>query len=479
VDALSRIDELQRQLSERDARIAEGDARIAALESQVSELKDLVETLMAVVGRNSRNSYLPPSSDGPGARGGSPPRADDKRKRKRGGQPGHRGSKRMMLPESEVTEVVPLYPEVCESCWGRLPRDSFGLPKLYQVVDISGSAVKVTEYRRYCVQCPCGYRTRAKVVGVVPASSFGPGLMARVCALTGTYKLSRREAVSLLRDFFNVRMSVGSVCAIERRVSAAMGATVGEVRNHVNAAAIKHTDATSWLRAGKLRSLWTIATRDASYYEVLPDGCAETIKPMFGAATGILVSDRATVFSFWPMDRRQICWAHLLRKFVAFTEMKTAAHKFGRSLIEVTSLVFKYWKDFSAGKMDRAKFEHWMQPLREKFEALLTKAQDAAIKDLSGSCENILAHRAALWRFVDCEGVEPTNNHAERELRACVLWRRRSFGSQSADGEEYAARIMTVVQTARKRGVDILRFLEQCCSAFADSVAAPSLFTTA
>jgi transposase len=475
VEASARIAELERQVAERDQRIAADGARIATLEREVSELKELVNTLMSVVGRNSRNSHLPPSSDGPGARGGGSPSIPGKRPR--GGQPGHRGAKRVLLPEAEVTNPVDLYPEVCESCWEPLPQCSHDAPKRYQSIDICGASLQVTEYRRHCVQCRCGFKTHAKVVGVIPSSPFGPGLMARVCALTGTYKLSRREAASLLHDFFNVTMSLGSISAIEKRVSAAIKKPVAEVQAHVNAAPVKHADATSWLHAGKLRSLWTIATGGASFYVVLPDGCADTIKPMFGVAAGILVSDRATVFSFWPMERRQICWAHLLRKFVAFAELKGAAKSFGQELIQAASLVFKYWNDFKAGKLDKVTFQNWMQPLRQQVEDTLSRAHGASIKDLSGSCENMLEHRAALWTFVDRDGVEPTNNHAERELRACVLWRRRSFGSQSEEGEKYAARIMTVVQTARKRGLNILMFLEQCCAAWLGNVAAPCLLT--
>lgn len=405
MDAPSRIAGLERQVAERDARIAEDGKRIAALEREVSELKELVNTLMTALGRNSRNSHLPPSSDGPGARGGSSRKSGT---RGRGGQPGHRGAKRVLLPESDVTDVVDLFPDVCESCWERLPRCPSESPGRYQCIDICGPSLRVTEYRRHSVKCHCGFLTRSKVAGAVPTSPFGPGLMARVCALTGTYKLSRRDATSLLRDFFNVTMSVGSISAIERRVSAAIEKPVDEVKNHVNAAPVKHADATSWLRAGKLRSLWTIATSDASFYQVLPDGCADTIKPMFGVAAGILVSDRATVFSFWPMHRRQICWAHLLRKFVAFAELKGAAQTFGRTLIEATSLVFKYWKDLKAGRLARSTFKHWMQPLRQQIEEILSRAQVANIKELSGSCENILGHREALWKFVDSEGIEPS-----------------------------------------------------------------------
>jgi transposase len=476
VDASSVIAELRCQVAERDAGIAERDARIAALEGQVVDLKKAVDQLTALVGRNSRNSFLPPSSDGPGARKGS---SREPGKRKRGGQPGHRGCSRTMLPESAVTHFIDLYPEVCESCWQPLPRKASAEPTRYQVMDIEGSVVKVSEFRRFCVLCPCGYRTSAKAAGIVPKSPFGPGLMAKVCVLTGVYNLSRREAASLLLDFFGITMAPASICAIEKRMSAAVEPTVAAIKDHVNAAPMKHTDATSWLQSGDLRSLWVVATEDASYYESLPNGRTETIRPMFGSETGILVSDRASVFSFWPMDRRQICWAHLIRKFVSFTELKNGAAEYGKTLLDATSVLFKYWKSFKAGVLDRVKFQDWMTPLRARVEATLEKAQAAAIEDLSGSCEDILKHRYALWRFVDCDGVEPTNNHAERELRRTVIWRRRCFGSQSIEGEKFVTRITTVARTARKRGVSILSFLERCYLAFVSDANAPCLLTMA
>lgn len=52
-------------------------------------------------------------------------------------------------------------------------------------------------------------------------------------------------------------------------------------------------------------------------YKILKDGRRGTIRSLFGALKGILVSDRATVFSFWAMKSRQVCMAHLIRKFVS------------------------------------------------------------------------------------------------------------------------------------------------------------------
>jgi transposase len=117
-----------------------------------------------------------------------------------------------------------------------------------------------------------------------------------------------------------------------------------------------------------------------------------------------------------------------------------------------------------------------MAPVRLRVEALLERAVAKHEKGLSGSCADILAHRQALWTFLEHEGVEPTNNHAERELRAFVLWRKRSFGTQSERGDRFAERMMTIAHTARKQGVAVLAFLTACCEARIEGGAVPSLF---
>ncbi len=117
-----------------------------------------------------------------------------------------------------------------------------------------------------------------------------------------------------------------------------------------------------------------------------------------------------------------------------------------------------------------------MAPVRTQVEALLERAVAATLPHVSGSCEDILEHRAALWTFVDRDGVEPNNNHAERELRAFVLWRKRSFGTQSPRGNLFAERVMTVAHTARKQEKTVLEFLTDCCTAARMGAPPPSLF---
>jgi transposase len=282
--------------------------------------------------------------------------------------------------------------------------------------------------------------------------------------------------VQLLSDLMGVRISLGAVSAIEARVSAAVAPAVDEACERVAHAAVKHTDGTTWLQAGVVLSLWTIATTCATVFKIVANGRGRTLRPLYGALRGILISDRAAALNFWAMDRRQICWAHLLRKFVAFEERDGPAGKHGRELLEYTGILFEYWHDYRDGKLTRDGLRAWMTPVREHFEELLERIVAAKLPEVSGSCADILMHRQALWTFVDHDGVEPTNNHAERELRAFVLWRKRSFGTQSERGNRFAERLMTVAHTARKQAKNVLEFLTACCVARADGSAAPSLF---
>jgi transposase len=480
-----RIVELEAQVAAKDSRIGELEAqgaadgrRITELERKVEELTQLVMSLKDQVNRNSRNSHLPPSSDGPGGRGTSN-KDKGEGSRKRGGQPGHGGSKRELITADEVDRVVELYPAECESCWAPLPQVRDEDATRYQVTEVPPIRPHTTEFRCNGVKCVCGYTTFAKAEGVVPASPFGPRLMALIALLTGVYHLSRRRTVTLLHDVLGVRISLGAVSAVEARVSNAIEPAVAEAWTRLDDAAVKHADATSWLEGGKLRSLWTIATKVVTVFKILVNGSALSVKPIFGACKGILVSDRATVFSFWSMSCRQICWAHLLRKFVSFSERDGPAEKLGEELLDFTALIFGYWQDVRTGKLDRVTFRAWMVPVRAQFESCLARAVAANLKELSGACADILEHKEALWTFVDRDDVEPTNNHAERELRAFVLWRKRCFGTQSERGNLFAERVMTVAHTARKQHANVLTFLTACCTARLEGTAAPSLFQPA
>ncbi len=470
-----RIAELEAALAASEARNAAKDARIAELEQRVAELSARLAELAEKLGQNSRNSHRPPSSDSPAARGQRRGKGKSKSKRKRGAQPGHRPAQRQLLPPEEVDEVVDLFPSHCDDCAKPLPEVTDPNAMRFQVTEVPRVKPHTTEYRRHAVRCSCGHTTCA-VHDQQPASPFGPRLMALVALLTGVYHLSRRKAAELLSDMAGVRISVGALSSVEARVSVAVQPAVETAWERVRQAEVKHTDGTSWFQSGLSCALWTIATAAATVFKIVADGSKQTLQPLYGALSGILVSDRAKALNFWVMEQRQICWAHLLRKFVSFAERDGPAGAVGRELLDYTALVFEYWHDYRDGILTRERFVAWMVPVRQQVQAALERAVDAQLGHVSGSCADILAHTAALWTFVDRDGVPPTNNHAEQEIRAFVLWRKRSFGTQSERGSLFAERLMTVAHTARKQRRHVLSFLTDCCQASLDDAKPPSLF---
>ncbi len=377
--------------------------------------------------------------------------------------------------------VVDFFPEVCLGCATELPHVVDTEPCRYQQLDLRDHHPHLVEFRRHAVECPhCGARTRAAYDGSkIPASAFGPCLTAVVGLLTGVYHLSRRKAQRLLHELFGISVSLGALSGMERRASEALATAYEEAKHEVEHARVKHADATSWLRHGRLMSLWTLASMTATAFGIFVDGTRETIRPFFGRQRGVLVSDRASVFGFWHMAHRQVCWSHLIRKFISFSERDGPAGALGRELLGYAALVFEYWHGFIEGSLNRHELQTWLRPVQRELEAALERAVAADIPRLSGSCEDMLAHRDALWTFVEHEDVEPTNNHAERELRAFVLWRKGSFGTQSARGERFAERMMTVAHTARKQGTAVLDFVVRSVTAHLHATTPPTLIQPA
>ena len=97
------------------------------------------------------------------------------------------------------------------------------------------------------------------------------------------------------------------------------------------------------------------------------------------------------------------------------------------------------------------------------------------VKGFQGACRNILDHREALWRFVFEAGVDPTNNHAERELRGLVCWRRTTGGSHSDRGDLFAANLKSVIHTCRKQRRHVLTYLHSALHAALRGRKTPSL----
>jgi transposase len=299
--------------------------------------------------------------------------------------------------------------------------------------------------------------------------------MALIALLTGIYRNSRRDAVNVLSDVLGVRISLGALSEAEARVSEAVAAPVEEARTYVSEQGVKHVDATGWRQAGNGRTLWTIATALVTVFGITADGSRARLRGLFAAVRGILVTDRGTQFGFWAMQDRQICWAHLIRKFVSFAERSGPVGQLGADLLLLSRTMIHCWHKVRDGTMSRSAFGAMMVRMKPVVEGHLERGVQLRVRGVSGSCADILEHRLALWTFVDRDGVEPTNNAAERALRSFVLWRKMSFGSQSERGNRFAARIMTVAQTLRKQRRHVLAYLTDACQAALSDRTPPSL----
>jgi len=474
-----RTEKLGSRVIELEAEVAELEAEVAARDERIAELKAENAKLRSEANRSSLNSSKPPSSDSPKERAKRKEKGRRKSSgRRRGGQPGHKGHQRQLLPPDKVTRTRDRFPKRCSCCRGQLPKVPHGEPIRHQTVEIPKLEPDVTENRLHAVECPrCETVTRAQLPADVPRGMCGPNLMALTTLMVGVYHLSRRQAVSFLGDVLGVRISLGCVSKIEGRVTKMLAPAHAEAAAIVGRARAKHADATGWRQSGTPRTLWVIASKLATVFHIVADGSQARFQELI-RNLGILVTDRGSQFGFWSLERRQVCWAHLARKFVAFSEHDDPrAAQLGRALVLLTGVMFRAWHKVRDGTMSRDEFRGFAGQLRAYVEGHLRRGAKLRLKGVSGSCKHMLAHADAMWTFARVPGVEPTNNHAEREFRRFVIWRKTSFGSQSDRGDRFAERIMTVVHTLRKHDRHVLTFLRDTIKASMRGEPTPSLIS--
>lgn len=467
------------QIDPRDARIAELEAQLAARDARIAELLAKVETLTARVAeleaklaRNSSNSSKPPSSDGPGVqRKPKPPSGC-----KRGGQPGHKGHHRQLLPVEQVDVLVPLVPKQCRRCAAPLRGEDLA-PERHQVTEVPPIKPVVTEYQRHALTCDaCGTTTRAELPAGVPPGAFGPRLTSMAAICTGKYRMPKRATQELLSDFLGVELSLGSVPRLEQRVTDALAAPVGEARTFVRKQAVVHQDETGWRENKRRAWLWVAVTPLVTVFEIAQSRGAVVARRMLGESFGgKLVSDRWSAYTWVHPLRRQVCWAHLLREFQGFVERKGPLAENGQALLDEMGIAFEWWHRVKDGTLTRRTFQRKMRPLMREVGRLLRAASVRTDEKGAGVCREILKLEDSLWTFVYAEGVEPTNNSAERALRPAVIWRKGSFGTDSECGSRFVERVLTTVATLKSQGRHVLDYLTATCEAALLGQPAPSL----
>jgi transposase len=297
--------------------------------------------------------------------------------------------------------------------------------------------------------------------------------MVAVC--TGVYHLSKRTTAGLLADLFHVPVAVGTITACEQTASGVLAAPVAAAQAYVQQAAVVHADETGWRQDRQRAWLWVAVTTLVTVFLIHRRRGAIAARALLGASAAVLVSDRWSAYTWWPLGRRQLCWAHLRREFVAFTERGGAAARLGRALLRDTRQMFTWWHYVRDGTWTRAQFQTAMPPLRHRVERRLRRGAGGGHAQTAATCRDLLALAPALWTFVDVPDVDPTNNAAERALRPAVLWRKGCWGTHSAAGSRFVERILTVATTLKQQHRNIVDYVTQACVAALHGDAAPSL----
>ncbi len=461
-------------------------AYFEALEALVVAQEARIAALEARLGQDSSTSSRPPSSDPPKAQAqrrgpGAPPGRGDGERRQQGGQPGHPGHHRARLPEERVDRVVDVAPTACRGCGTTLsvgPAGGSPAAERVQVVELPPVRAEVTEYRLAVRRCGfCGVVTRAARPAEVGAGSFGPRLQAVAALLVGRYRLSRREAVACLAELGEVELSVGALAQLEQVTSAALAPVVEEVAATVRQAAVANLDETGWWQGNRRAWLWTMVTETLTLFRLDPSRSKAVAQDLLGADwAGIVGSDRYAAYRYLPLERRQLCWAHLIREFRKLAVYNQQQRPLGERLLDLSSRIFAAWHRFGAGAIDRPALLLELAPLQADLELALEAGLDPPHASVAGAlCGNLLDHWPALWTFAHVEGVEPTNNVAERALRPAVLWRKGSFGTQSDAGSRFVERLLTVAASCKQQGRGLLDFLVQAVTADRLGLPPPSL----
>jgi transposase len=456
-------------LDPRDARIAELEALLAAALARIAALEEQVR-------KSSSNSSKPPSSDGPGKKLFRRPKPSGK---KPGGQPGHKGHKRALVAVEEVDRHHECVPVECAHCAAPL-EGSDPTPLLHQVFHLPEVKPFVEQYALHELGCGvCGAATRAKLPPGVPTRSFGPSVVATIAVLMGAYRMSKRAVQVLLADLFGLSISLGAIIGSQKVASDALAAPVDEARRYVAEAAVKHADETGWRDGTGLVWLWAAITPLVTIFMVQAHRSTVAAQALLGKAKGVLISDRYGAYHWWPVWDRQICWAHLIRDFTAIAERGGASKRIGDALLEESKQLFLWWNRVRDGTLSRDSFRKYVSPLRKRVDSLIAEGSSVAHLKTSRTCTRIRRIGCCLWYFVDQEGVEPTNNRAERAVRHGVLWRKASLGTKSAAGSEFVGRVLTAHATLRQQGRNVLAFVRSACEAQLHGATPPSLLPPA
>ena len=326
----------------------------------------------------------------------------------------------------------------------------------------------------------------------MPIHGYGERVVALVAVLSGLYRHSSRIVQSPMQDIFGITSCLGTVNKLRLEASDAVAEAVLEAKTYVQNSKIVGADETSFNQGNvdgcnaKNRKawLWVALTPLVTFFQITLCRCTDTAKNLLGENFGgILNSDRYSAYNWVDLEQRQLCWAHLKREFIKISERPGISQEIGNALVKQQEKLFELWYQVRDGTLSREQFQQFVTPIRSSIKSSLQEAADYEIGSKEKTplaktvrtCRQLLRVEQALWLFVFVEGVQPTNNAAERAIRPALIWRRTSFGSQTLAGSHFVARMLTVVTTLKSQRRNILEFMTQAVNAKRLGQPSPSL----
>lgn len=451
--------------------------KLLEYDRETEELKEKIAKLET----NSQNSSKPPSTDNPRQREQRKQNKDKKKSGlKPGGQPGHKGSNRQLIPVEEVKEVIDCYAEVCESCkWFSECKKNhvLGEPLRWQRVEIPPIEPEVTEYQVFTLCGKCGEAHRGSLPPEVAMSNFGPRLTAMVGYFTAVLHVSRRMVKECFETLLGVRLALGSIQNLLEQTSEALQPMDKELKEALPKEAVLGADETGWHK----RWLWIFVAAGFMYFHVAKSRSSMVLKEILGEIyKGILCVDRWGAYTKYHKGKLQICWAHLKRDFEG---IKKTGEKiecveviaFAKKMENLRKRLMALWYHFKEGYLNRSQLIEKSKHIRYKIKRCLQAGQDSEQRSVRVFATNLLKLDKHLFTFIFHEGVDPTNNFSERGIRPAVQWRKICFGNRSDTGAVLTSRLLTATRTCWLKKRNALEFLVSTIIAYRKSFPAPSL----
>lgn len=446
-------------------------AAFAKFEERISALEEQVEKL------TPRNSSMPPGSEHPHAK--PKPKRKPGKKRKQGGQNGHKRHLRELIPTDDCDQVVPCKPTGCRRCGGEL-QDDPSEPQRHQVWELPEIRPIVNEYQLHRGHCPCcGITTTAELPEGVPSGQCGPRLAAFTGLLMGHFRQSKRRTASFLSDLLNIPCSPAWTVKIQTAVSDSVAVPYDELRDTLSDQKQLFVDESPTKENRNKAWLWVAVAPLFTVFGIFPNRKRESLVKLIGNYQGVILNcDRAKMYL--DGKRLQWCWAHLKRDIQKLIDSNDhTVKRLGHDLQRQQKLLFQHWRRYQADEITWKEFQRLARPIRDEFNGLLLRGRYSGNARLIGFCDELWPRRDHLWTFIEIQGIEPTNNTAERALRPAVIYRKLSFGTQSVSGSRYLERILTVSETCRQQNRNVFEYLVAAVEAKFAGTPAPSLLPSA